>query len=40
MFPNYLEMHRQLLENEKNKGIQARINFKAKKTKPKRKKKR
>lgn len=40
MYPDYLEMSRQLIEMEKNKGIQARINYKAKRTKPKKKKKR
>lgn len=40
MYPDYLKMHRQLIESEKNKGIQARINYKAHKTKPNRKKRR
>ena len=40
MYPDYLEMHRHLIESEKNKGIQARINYKAKRTKSKRKKRR
>lgn len=40
MYPDYLEMSRQVIEFEKNKGIQARINYKAKRTKSKRKKRR
>lgn len=37
MYFDYFEMSRQLRKMENNKGIQARINYKAKRTKSKKK---